>query len=200
MSQNISLDRREVVASLLKNRKDLLVVSGLGSATYDCAAVDDHPNNFYLWGAMGGTASLAFGLALAQPRRPILALTGDGDMLMGLGALATIGTQGPKNLTIIILDNEEYGETGSQPSATALGTSLSDVARATSTNIVEDITNMNEVNNISKLMHEKAGPLFVNIKIDSGNPKKVLPSRDGHYLSNRFRESVLSYAKNKQGR
>ena len=76
MSKNIALDRREVVANLLKDRKDLLVVSGLGSATYDCAAVGDHPNNFYLWGAMGGTASLAFGLALAQPRRPILALTG----------------------------------------------------------------------------------------------------------------------------
>ena len=192
MLQNKTLDRREVVANLLKDRNDLLVISGLGSATYDFAAAGDHPNNFYLWGAMGGTASLALGLALAQPKRPVLGITGDGDMLMGLGALSTIGTQGPTNLTIIILDNEEYGETGSQPSATALGTSLSNIARATSTNIVEDITNMNEVNNISKLIHDRTGPLFVNIKIASGNPKKVLPSRDGHYLSNRFRESVLS--------
>ena len=192
MLQNKTLDRREVVANLLKDRNDLLVISGLGSATYDCAAAGDHPNNFYLWGAMGGTASLALGLALAQPKRPVLGITGDGDMLMGLGALSTIGTQGPTNLTIIILDNEEYGETGSQPSATALGTSLSDIARAASTKIVVDVADMNGVNNIRKLMHSRAGPLFANIKIASGNPDKILPSRDGNYLSNRFRESVLS--------
>src|SRR6202049_4226973 len=112
------LDRRDFVRQLLIDRGDLLVVSGLGSATYDVAAAGDHPLNFYLWGAMGGAAMIGLGLALAQPERRVAVLTGDGDMLMGLGRLATLGVKQPKNLAIGVLDNAHYGETGMQPSAT----------------------------------------------------------------------------------
>ena len=82
-------------------------------------AAGDHDLNYYLWGAMGGAATVGLGLALAQPERPVLVITGDGEQLMGLGALATIGVQRPANLTIAVLDNERYGETGMQPSHTA---------------------------------------------------------------------------------
>ena len=99
------LDRREFVQRLLVDRGDLLVVPGLGSATYDVAAAGDHPLNFYLWGAMGGTAMIALGLALARPDRRVVAIPGDGDMLMGLGSLATIGVKQPKNLVVVVLDN-----------------------------------------------------------------------------------------------
>ncbi|MGB7038600.1 MAG: thiamine pyrophosphate-dependent enzyme, partial [Xanthobacteraceae bacterium] len=115
------LDRREFVRVLLADRGDLLVVTGLGSATYDAASAGDHPLNFYLWGAMGGTAMIGLGLALARPDRPVAVITGDGDCLMGLGSLATIGVKQPKNLGIVVLDNAHYGETGMQASATHSG-------------------------------------------------------------------------------
>ena len=118
------LDRRELVRRLLVDRGDLLVVSGLGSATYDVAAAGDHPLNFYLWGAMGGTAMIGLGLALAQPQKRVAVLTGDGDMLMGFGSLATIGVKQPKNLAIVVLDNAHYGETGMQASHTHSGIDL----------------------------------------------------------------------------
>ena len=124
------LDRREFVRQLLVDRGDLLVVSGLGSATYDVAAAGDHPLNFYLWGAMGGTAMIGLGLALARPDRRVAVLTGDGEMLMGLGSLATIGVKQPQNLAIVVLDNAHYGETGMQASHTHDGIDLVAVALA----------------------------------------------------------------------
>ena len=96
MISNQPLYRREVVKCLLDERNDLLVVSGLGSATYDCAAAGDNEKNFYLWGAMGGSVPVALGLSIAQPNKPVLVITGDGDLLMGLGALTTVGSQAPK--------------------------------------------------------------------------------------------------------
>lgn len=185
------LDRREAVARLLKDRGDLLVVSGLGSATYDCAAAGDDPRNFYLWGAMGGTAALALGLAQAQPDRPVAAITGDGDMLMGLGSLATIATAAPPNLSVIVLDNEVYGETGAQPTATANGVSLVEVARGCGIEALEDIRDMNALGTLAARMQRCEGPLFANIKIAVGEQPRVLPARDGAYLRARFREAVL---------
>src|SRR5262249_12310477 len=114
MSKANRLDRRAVVASLLKDRKDMIVVGGLGASTYDVAAAGDHARNFYLWGAMGGAVMIGLGLALAQPRLPVVVITGDGEMLMGMGGLATVGLQKPANISIVVLDNECYGETRGQ--------------------------------------------------------------------------------------
>src|SRR5918992_496312 len=107
MAVNVSgtLDRREVVKAILDRRGDALVVTGLGSSCYD-AGVYDHPNTFYLWGAMGAAAMIGLGLALAQPSRRVVVITGDGEMLMGLGSLATIGAHKPPNLSIVVMDNE----------------------------------------------------------------------------------------------
>src|SRR5579871_4591658 len=99
------LERRPVVAKLLADRSDLLVISGLGAPTYDCASVGDHALNFYLWGAMGSAAMIGLGLATAQPNKPVLVITGDGEQLMGLGALATVAVRKPANLAIVVLDN-----------------------------------------------------------------------------------------------
>src|ERR1700749_2204183 len=108
------LERRNVVPPLLSQRKDAIVVVGLGASTYDIAAAGDNDRNFYLWGAMGGAVMIGLGMALAQPKTPVVVITGDGEMLMGMGSLATVGLQKPGNLTIIVLDNECYGETGGE--------------------------------------------------------------------------------------
>ena len=125
-----TLERRDAVARLLADRGDALVVTGLGSPTYDVHAAGDHEANYYLWGAMGGAALVGFGLAQAQPGRRVLVITGDGEQLMALGGLATIAAVGPTNLDIVVLDNEHYGETGMQASHTGLGIDLAAVASA----------------------------------------------------------------------
>lgn len=131
-SNHYSLRRREVVKMLLDQRDSgMLIVAGLGAPTWDVTAAGDEPLNFPLWGAMGGAVSIGLGLAIAQPTRRILVITGDGEMLMGLGSLATVSIQSPSNLAILVLDNERYGETGMQATHTAGNVDLAAVARAT---------------------------------------------------------------------
>src|SRR5215475_2783371 len=125
-----SLDRRDVVARLLARRDGLLVITGLGSPTYDAHAAGDHDGNFYLWGAMGSAALIGLGLAQAQPSRNVVVITGDGEQLMGLGGLATIAISNPDNLVIIVIDNDHFGETGMQPSHTGHGLDLASVAQS----------------------------------------------------------------------
>src|SRR5437762_11619601 len=145
MSKANLLDRRSVVASLLAERKDAIVVGGLGASTYDIAAAGDHDRNLYLWGAMGGAVMIGLGLALAQPGVPVVVITGDGEMLMGIGSLATVGLQKPGNLSIVVLDNERYGETGGQTSHTAATADLVGVAKACGIADSSAITTMAEV-------------------------------------------------------
>ena len=185
-----SLDRRDAVATLLKGRRDLVVVTGLGSATYDVAAVGDHDRNVYLWGAMGGTATLALGLALAQPTTPVLVVTGDGEMLMGMGAFATIAGKQPKNLSVVVLDNGLYGETGGQESHTAT-TDLAGVARACGIADTRTITDQAGVEAFAARVHALgAGPAVAVIKIKPGELTRVLPTRDGHAVRLRVRHAL----------
>jgi thiamine pyrophosphate-dependent acetolactate synthase large subunit-like protein len=182
------LDRRAAVARLLAGRRDLLVVSGLGSPTYDVAAAGDHPLNFYLWGAMGGAAMVGLGLALAQPRRPVLVVTGDGEFLMGLGALATIAARNPGNLAIAVLDNESYGETGGQKSHTAHGTDLAAVARSCGIADSRIIGGEGNLQSFAERLHRLGGSSTVGVlKISTDEDQRVLPSRDAAFLKDRFR-------------
>jgi thiamine pyrophosphate-dependent acetolactate synthase large subunit-like protein len=180
------LDRRELVQQLLIDRGDLLVVSGLGSATYDVAAAGDHPLNFYLWGAMGGTAMIGLGLALAQPERRVAVLTGDGDMLMGLGSLATIGVKQPKNFAIVVLDNAHYGETGMQASHTKAGVDLVAVALGCRFKHARAMSRIEEAADVRKLLHTGEGPILVSARISEEDVPRVLPIRDGHAIKQRF--------------
>lgn len=180
------LDRRELVRALLADRGDLLVIGGLGSATYDIAAAGDHPLNFYLWGAMGGTAMIGLGLALARPDRRVAVFTGDGDILMGVGSLATIGVKQPKNLAIVVLDNAHYGETGMQPSATHAGIDLPGVALACGFKLVRSIAHRGEASEVRRLLHSGEGPILVSARIGTDEVSRVLPMRDGHAIKRRF--------------
>jgi thiamine pyrophosphate-dependent acetolactate synthase large subunit-like protein len=186
-----ALDRRKVVTALLADRGDLLVVAGLGAPAWDATAAGDHPLTFPLWGAMGGAASIGLGLALAQPKRRVLVLTGDGEMLMGLGSLATIGVQRPRNLSVVVLDNEHYGETGMQPSHTRFGVDLAGVAKACGIVSASKTTTFAEVVRLRGEIHKASGPLFAQIKISPDKLPLVLPPRDGTELKNRFREALL---------
>jgi thiamine pyrophosphate-dependent acetolactate synthase large subunit-like protein len=187
---SMMLDRRDLVRRLLIDRGDLLVVSGLGSATYDVAAAGDHPLNFYLWGAMGGTAMVGLGLALARPERRVAVLTGDGDMLMGIGSLATIGVKQPRNLAIVVLDNAHYGETGMQASATQAGIDLVATALACRFRHARAISRIEEAAQVRTMLHTSEGPILVNARISAEDVPRVLPLRDGHAIKLRFIEAL----------
>jgi thiamine pyrophosphate-dependent acetolactate synthase large subunit-like protein len=182
----MTLDRREFVAALLVERGNLLVVCGLGSATYDVAAAGDHPLNFYLWGAMGGTAMIGLGLALARADRRVVVVTGDGDMLMGLGSLATIGVKQPSNLAIVVLNNGHYGETGMQPSHTLSGIDLTAVALACRFKHARVVSRLEEATGVRALLHAGDGPLLFDARIKADDIPRVLPLRDGQVIKQRF--------------
>ena len=184
------LDRRDFVKELLADRGDLAVVCGLGAATYDAAAAGDHPLNFYLWGAMGCTAMIGLGLALAQPKRRVAVITGDGDMLMGIGSLATIGVKQPANLAIVVLDNGHYGETGMQPSATKSGIDLVAAALACRFRHGRAVSRMEEAAEVRELLHSGEGPILVSARIKEEDVPRVLPIRDGHVIRQRFIEAL----------
>ncbi|HUC11094.1 MAG TPA: thiamine pyrophosphate-dependent enzyme [Stellaceae bacterium] len=184
------LDRRLAMRILLDKRDDLLVVTGLGSTTWDAAAAGDDPRNFYLWGAMGSAAMIGLGLALAQTQRRVLVITGDGEMLMGLGGLATIGIRRPANLAIAVFDNGRYGETGMQASHTEAGVDLVAIARACGIKETFDITDELGVRDFAARAHKSATTLFARLMIRADEPPRVLPPRDGVHLKNRFRRAI----------
>lgn len=186
------LDRRTVVAALLHDRQDdLLVVSGLGAPTWDVAAVGDIDRNFPLWGAMGGAVMVGLGLAIAQPARRVLVVTGDGEALMGLTSLSTAGAAAVDNLAVVVLDNEHYGETGMQRTNTAHGTDLAAVAAACGFTHVRTIDEPSQVADAVTLSISAVGTSFVVAKVAADEPPQVVPPRDGPALVERFRRSVL---------
>ncbi len=191
-STNRGLDRRALVAGVLDDRADdLLVVTGLGSPTYDVAAAGDHALNFHLWGAMGSAATVGLGLARARPQNRVLVITGDGEMLMALGALATVGAAPAQNLAILVLDNEAYGETGGQASHTAFKTNIAAVALACRLRDARTVTETVQCSDLKEFLLNAEGPVLAVAKIAQDAPERVLPSRDGHFLRSRFQAALL---------
>jgi len=186
------MNRRDVVNTLLEKRGKLLVVAGLGSTAWDITAAGDSPLSFPTWGAMGQAAMMGLGLALAQPRRRVLVVTGDGEMLMGLGALATIGVQRPANLTVVVIDNERYGETGMQATHTANGVDLAAVARGCAFKLSKVVRTPAQVKALHSTIHGKTGPNFAQIKVKAEKLPLVLPPHDGVLLKDRFRAALLA--------
>jgi len=188
LAQPSTLARRDAIAALLRNRKDMLVVSGLGSPTYDVHSVGDRDDNYYLWGAMGGAALVGLGLAQAQPDKRVLVITGDGEQLMAFGSLATIVAAKPRNLDIVVIDNHHYGETGMQASHTGHGIDFDKVAAACGFASTRTVRTLQEVEDLAKTLRVLSqGPRFFVIKVAAENPPRSLPSRDAVYIKNRFR-------------
>lgn len=188
--QENRIDRRAFVAQLLKACPQALVVSGLGSATYDVFAAGDSDRYFYLWGAMGGATPLGLGLALAQPQRPVLVITGDGEQLMGIGGLATAAAQRPNNLAIVVLDNGHFGETGMQRSHSSLGTDLTLVAKGCGIADARKLRAIDECAALAAAVNAREHLLFAQVLIQSEEVPRALPSRDGGYVKNRFRQGL----------
>jgi thiamine pyrophosphate-dependent acetolactate synthase large subunit-like protein len=188
MVSAMELQRREVVAKLLAQRGDALVVTGLGSPTYDVHAAGDRDENYYLWGAMGGAALVGLGLALAQPKRRVLVITGDGEQLMALGGLATIAVAKPRNLSVVVIDNQHYGETGMQASHTGKGIDLAKLGEASGFAASGTVRTTAEVDALAKTLNAPAeGPRFFVIKVAADSPPRSMPSRDAVFIKNRFR-------------
>ena len=182
------MDRRAAVAKLLEARNGALVVTGLGSPSYDVHAHADTDNNYYLWGAMGGAALTGLGLAQAQRDKRVMVITGDGEMLMAYGALATIAVAKPTNLDIIVLDNQHFGETGMQDSHTGMGINLAAVAAASGFAETGMLTDLEEVDELCQKLAEPAkGPRLFVLKIEAKNLPRSLPPRDATYIKTRFR-------------
>jgi len=188
------IDRRDLARILLEDRGGMLVVAGLGAPAWDITAVGDGPQNFPLWGGMGGAAMIGLGLALAQPERQVLVLTGDGEMLMGIGSLATVAHQAPRNLSIVVQDNEHYGETGMQETATRHGTDLVMMARGAGIRNTMFVTEAGDVPALKAAIHANEGPFFAVVKIDPASKPLVLPPREGAILQARMREHLMGPA------
>lgn len=191
MATGKQLQRREVVKELLADRGDLLVVAGLGAPAWDATEAGDDALTFPLWGGMGGAVMIGLGLALAQPARNVLVITGDGEMLMGLGSLATAGVARQANLSVVVLDNEVYGETGQQKTHTAYGVDLAAAANACGFVATSVITAHEEIPPLREAIHAGSGPLFAQVKVSPEQMPLMLPPRDGALLKNRFREALL---------
>ncbi len=184
------VERRNFVSRLIELIPDALIVTGLGSPSYDVFAAGDRDKNFYLWGAMGGSTSMGLGLALAQPDKPVVVITGDGEQLMGIGSLATIAAKQPSNLTIVVLDNGHYGETGMQLSHSSLGTDLVAVAKGFGIGNAFSATDLTDAEKIAEQVNARNGVALTQVFIETNEPPRALPARDGVYIKNRFRAQL----------
>jgi thiamine pyrophosphate-dependent acetolactate synthase large subunit-like protein len=185
----VATGRRPFVAALLAQIPDVLVVSGLGSATYDVFAAGHRPGNFYLWGAMGAAVPLGLGLAIAQPARSVVVITGDGEQLMGIGALATVAAVQPPNLTIVVLDNGHFGETGMQPSHTSLGTDLVAVARGFGIPNAS-LAGPGQITELAQQILRRTATTYVRVPVGPEQTPRAYPPRDGVAVKNAFRATL----------
>ncbi|TXC79699.1 thiamine pyrophosphate-dependent enzyme [Paraburkholderia azotifigens] len=193
--QTKPLNRRLAVKRILRDRQqDVLVVTSLGNPTFDVAAAGDTPQNFYLWGAMGGAVTFGLGVALAQPNKRVVVFVGDGEMMMGLGSLATVGVDKPANLSIVVIDNEHYAETGMQLAHAGRGVDITAIARAAGFKNAVTIQSERELDEFVDVLLKAAGPVLATIKVSTDPEPTSLPPRDGPWLRSRFREALLGSA------
>ncbi|MGF6647488.1 thiamine pyrophosphate-dependent enzyme [Paraburkholderia sp. GAS82] len=190
--QTTPLNRRLTVKRILRDRQqDVLAVTSLGNPTFDVAAAGDTAQNFYLWGAMGGAVTFGLGIALAQPEKRVIVFVGDGEMMMGLGSLATVGVDKPANLSIVVIDNEHYAETGMQLAHAGRGVDITAIARAAGFEKAATIYAESELDEYVDVILNATGPVLATVKVGTDPEPTSLPPRDGPYLRSRFREALL---------
>jgi thiamine pyrophosphate-dependent acetolactate synthase large subunit-like protein len=181
-----TLNRTTLTRRLVQRlRREEAVVAGLGNTNFDLIAAGHRPQNFYMLGSMGLACPIALGVALAQPQRGVIALEGDGSILMALGCLATIGNVQPRNLTIIIWDNGMYQITGKQAAATSGATDIVAVARGVGIVASEWVHGETDFDTLIDCRFEDGGPRLLAVKIDD-QPGKGPPMRDPVLIRENF--------------
>ena len=189
---NGTLDRRKTVSKLVGDPKDFLIIAGLGGTARDTAQICGPHQNFYAFaGAMGGATMTGLGLALAQPKRRVLVITGDGELLMNVGSLATVAVMNPPNFSILCVDNAHYWETGRQKTHTALGVDLSAMAAGAGIKKVRTVVKQADILKAASLLRQKRGVSFVLLKVKPTDPPKIRRSHDAAWTKHRFRQELL---------
>ena len=184
------IKRRPFMADLLSRRGSALVIPGLGSPTWDCFAAGDAAEYLYSWGGMGLAVPTALGVALSQPDRRVLCVTGDGEMMMGIGSLAVVADQAPGNLAILVLDNESFGETGRQRGLTSNRADIAAVAKAFGLRQTRTVTEQDAVPELADFLLEALGPVLAVAKIAVTDDPWRLPQKDGATIAHRFRTAL----------
>ena len=183
------MNRRDFTAALLARRDGTLVVPGLGSATWDCFAAGDSEDYLYSWGGMGLAVPTGLGVALARPERRVCVITGDGELMMGLGSLAVVGAEAPENLSVLVLDNEHFGETGRQKGLAGT-TDLCAVAEAVGFRATMSVSGMSAVPDLAELLFRSPGPVLAVAKIALSDDPLLLPEKDGVVIAERFQRAA----------
>ena len=190
--EDFSLERCQAVPALIGRHEDFLIVTGLAGAAKDIAALtDDGTHVFTMAGAMGAATMMGFGLALAQPRRRVLVVTGDGELLMNVGALATVAARDAPNLSIVCVDNGHYGETGYQKSHTSLGVDLEQMAIGAGIKTTRTVTREEQIVDASNCLRETNGTAFVCLRVNPGEPPSYRRLMDPAACRTRFRSALL---------
>ena len=187
------LDRKEAIPKLIASPENFLIISGLAGPAKDIGFLTkESPNTFLFGGAMGGAIPTALGLALSRPKEKILCVSGDGDTLMSMGSLATIGIMKPKNLTVLCVDNSSYLETGGQKSHTGLGVDLEVVAKGSGFPLTKTIQNEKELlEGRELLLSNTKCPLFILLKVNQSNPPQYSRNWNASQEKDKFRKNLL---------
>ncbi len=190
------LDRSVVFPQLIENPQDYLIVTGLAGASRDVAGIcgADGTNYYGMAGAMGGAVAMALGLALAQPDKKVLCVTGDGELLMNIGSLATVAVMNPSNFGIICVDNGHYGETGNQVSHTGHSTDLAVMASGAGIKQVRTVAQEGDIADAAAVVRGGNATFFVHLKVNDNPPPRIKRSLDANYTKTEFRKALLGEA------
>ena len=183
------LNRADLSRRLVSKLRDQAVVAGIGNANFDLFAAGHRAQNFYMLGSMGLACPIALGVALAQPERGVIALEGDGSLLMSLGCLATIATVAPRNLTLIVWDNGIYQITGKQQAATGGATDIVAVARGAGIASSEWVRDQAHFEKLLARRFDDGGPVLLAVKIDD-QPGQGQTVRDPALIRSRFMKGL----------
>ena len=183
------MNRLDATRRLIAALDDEPIVASLGHPAYDLYGAGDRPANFYTWGSMGLASSIGLGLALARPDLRVFVLDGDGSLLMNLGSLATIGWTRPPNLVLVVWDNQEYGTTGGQETATAHGADLEMAARAMGILLTETVRTEEAFGAAIARTQTESGPWVIVAKVDEAAPA-AKPPLDCVFIKQRFMAAI----------
>lgn len=187
------IDRRELLPQLFENPDDYLFVSGLAGAAKDTSALTDDGDNLYtMAGTMGAAVPMGLGVALNASDRKVVVVTGDGELLMGIGSLVTVASMAPANLSIVCIDNAQHGETGGQSGHTGKATDLETIAKGAGFSSTMTITFSNQIKDGVGFLATATGPRFLNVRVTDGMPSTYKRNMDPAACRHRFRNAYLS--------